>query len=111
MKHCYLARLSSSRIAIADLTDYYDDGWYITRINVPKEFRGQGHGRALLKQITDAADQEGVTLHLEIQPSDGLDYEALQAWYIRAGFKRTLSWFTRRPKQSTVSNKESATCR
>jgi ribosomal protein S18 acetylase RimI-like enzyme len=86
MRSCYCIRLSQVNIAIADVCDYFGHGRIITRINVPAEFRGKGHGRDLLAQITRDADKEGVTLWLEISPSDGLDGDQLAAWYIRAGF-------------------------
>lgn len=61
-------------------------GTCITSIEVREE-RGQGHARALLKQITDDADLEGVTLVLSIEPDGtGLDARALKRWYERAGF-------------------------
>lgn len=72
MKPCYMVKLSGTRIAIADLVDYYGRGKIITRINVPAEFRGKGHGTALLKQIIEDADREKIALYLEIQSSDGL---------------------------------------
>jgi len=94
MKTCYITRLGDADCAIADLTGYYNDvtgeclGQLITRINVPKRgpYRGQGIGTQLLKRILADADQEQVTLFLEVVPSDGLDVEALSAWYARHGF-------------------------
>lgn len=82
-----MVKLSGTRIAIADLVDYYGRGKIITRINVPAEFRGKGHGTALLKQIIEDADREKIALYLEIQSSDGLSYDELEAWYKRHGFK------------------------
>ena len=49
--------------------------------------RGRGIARKLLAEILADADANGVTLWLEISPSDGLDYDQLKAWYKRHGFK------------------------
>ena len=89
MKSCFFD--SESR-AIADVCKYHPDGakfdgYMITRINVPHEFRGCGLGSRLLREICDAADAEGQTLWLEIAPSGPLDYDALRAWYMRYGFR------------------------
>lgn len=86
-RNCFFEQLSDTRISIADICEYENLGWIITRINVPAEFRGTGAGTRLLKQITDDADEHGVTLWLEISPSDGLNYEELEAWYKRHGFR------------------------
>lgn len=81
-------RLSATKIAVLDTTEYYGEGRIITRINVPEDFRGQGHGRALLREAIRQADEHGVDLWLEISESDGLNWDALRSWYRRAGFKR-----------------------
>lgn len=94
MKSCYVDKATRS---IADLCDYYGKGMLLTRINVPKASRGKGHASALLTRILDDADEEGVTLFLEISPSDGLDYSQLEAWYHRHGFKSIGLLLRRKP--------------
>jgi ribosomal protein S18 acetylase RimI-like enzyme len=88
MKNCFYDRETNS---IADLIDAYEmlprKGLLITRINVPKAHRGQGHGTALLKKILEAADEEKINLYLEVSPSDGLNYNQLVSWYRRYGFR------------------------
>jgi ribosomal protein S18 acetylase RimI-like enzyme len=98
MKSCYHIKLSVMNIAIADLCDYYNRGMIITRINVPAAYRGQGHARKLLSQITADADAEHIRLWLEIQASDGLNYDQLQAWYERNGFKYKRGIYQRSPR-------------
>ena len=98
MKNCYIIRLSSYRIAIADLTDYYNEGMMLTRINVPKEFRNIKYGTELLGAILTDADKDKVTLFLEISPSDGLDYDQLERWYLNHGFKHWKGIYRRKPK-------------
>jgi predicted GNAT family N-acyltransferase len=90
MKPCYIVKVAPHRIAIADLSKHHDrlNTYVIHRINVPKEFRGQGHARELMRQIIKDADRENVTLTLGISPSDGLTFEQLRQWYERRGFKR-----------------------
>lgn len=84
MLSCYYDGETNS---IADLFYIKDaDVWCITRINVPKQFRGKGTGTRLLKQILDAADKEGAVLVLTVSSSDGLSNDQLDAWYQRHGF-------------------------
>lgn len=104
LKTCYITRLSPVRIAILDCCDYYGLGYIITRINVPKDFRGAGHASALLRQCTDAADSEHVRLFLEISPSDGLNYEQLEQFYMRHGFRRWKGIYRRDPIARTANS-------
>ena len=98
MKNCYIKKLSTTKIAIADLCNYYNKGLIITRINVPKDFRNKGFGSALLKEILEDADKTNTTLFLEISPSDGLNYDELEAWYLRYNFKPWYGIYRRKPK-------------
>lgn len=92
-------RVTPHDIRPAVLDCMWDDAfemWRITRINVPKLARGRGVARDMLKELTDRADRERMTLCLDIAPSDGLDYEALRQWYERHGFEthnRIPTWF------------------
>lgn len=97
MKTCYIDRNTRS---IADLVAPGElfPTWVITRINVPREHRGKGHGSALLKRILVDADVEQVTLALEVFPSGPLDYDDLMYWYHRHGFRSTKSgYMVRKP--------------
>ena len=87
MKTCFITRLSAVRIAILDCCPF-ENGFLVTRINVPNGFRGLGHASALLRQCTESADQEQIPLYLTIQPSDGLNYEQLEQFYTRHGFRQ-----------------------
>lgn len=87
MKTCHVIKLSPVRIAIADLCEY-EDGYIITRINVPHEFRGKGYGSQLLETIIEDARIHRVNLYLWISPSDGLNYTQLESWYTRHGFEK-----------------------
>ncbi len=86
MKTCYIDQVHRG---IADLVSPGEltPNWTITRINIPKQYRGCGYGTALLKQILDDADQEGATLQLEPSPSGPLAYDDLVLWYKRYGFR------------------------
>lgn len=93
MRNCFV---DYETRAIADLCDYYGKGLIITRINVPKAARGKGIGTKLLLEILKEADESRTTLYLEIQSSDGLDRDQLEAWYERHGFKQFITGMWRR---------------
>lgn len=100
MKTCYV--IPEVR-AIADLVQPFEltANWTITRINVPRESRGQGYGTRLLEMILADADAEGLTLQLEVQPSGEMTYAALTDWYMKHGFQqrpRNFGYMIRRPK-------------
>jgi GNAT superfamily N-acetyltransferase len=101
MKTCYV---DVETRAIADLIKPGElmPCWTISRINVPKEHRGNGHASALLKRIIADADAEGVELALAVSPSDGLGETALALWYGRYGFKLDImsGYMTRPPKEN-----------
>lgn len=89
MKNCFI--IPEYR-AIADLCPALEmglpgNGWIITRINVPEKNRGKKIGTDLLNRICVEADCNKVILYLEIHPSGGLDYDQLEAWYLRHGFE------------------------
>jgi predicted GNAT family N-acyltransferase len=84
-------------LAVLDTTDYYNEGLIITRINVPQAHRGKHIASKLLQQECDNADLNNITLWLEIQSSDGLTHNELEAWYKRYGFKG-VSIYKRNPK-------------
>ncbi len=83
----YQKLANPSGLAVLDLCNYYNQGFVITRINVPEAHRGKGIGAKLLSAATAAADEEGVTLWLEVASSGPLDNDALAAWYRRYGFR------------------------
>ena len=102
MKSCYVDYATHS---IADVCTVFQGGLTITRINVPKAHRGQGHARKLLAEILTDADREGVVLLLEISPSDGLSWSQLEAWYTRHGFRRVpLGIYRREPQRCCDGN-------
>lgn len=98
MKTCYVDK---EHRAIADIIrpGELTPNWTISRINVPAEYRGKGVGGKLLREILADADAEGVTLQLEIMPSDGLTYEELRRWYISYGFRHTPTGYWKRKPQ------------
>lgn len=98
MRPHYVIRCSETKIAIADLTEL-EGGFYINRINVPEQFRGQRIGARLLKMVLDDADKEGVTLFIDISPYGKMTHDDLRQWYERNGFKqRKLGDFKRGPR-------------
>lgn len=93
-------------LAVLDLVEYLveyhpdrvtQDGWIITRINVPPRHRGKGIARALLAECLRRADESKTTLWLEIAESDGLTFAQLEPWYIRHGFRNVGGIYRRTP--------------
>jgi GNAT superfamily N-acetyltransferase len=94
VRPCYLLQVpGAAKPAIADVTWFGEpfNCHVVTRINVPRELRGQGHGTRLLEEVLRDADEQGLRLMLAPEPSDGLDHEAVVAWYGRHGFEFTRS--------------------
>lgn len=99
MKELFFKKLDDPLgLAVVDLVEYYGQGYIVTRINVPPAHRGKGVARELMREVIEEADKTGTTLFLEIQPSGGLTYEQLRAWYKRLGFVGSLVMI-RRPKK------------
>jgi GNAT superfamily N-acetyltransferase len=102
MKHCYAVEIPAGGkltfVGIADLIRH-PGGLLLTRINIPAQFRRQGHGNLLLKKVLDAADKDGVTLFLHVASYGTMTDEQLEAWYRRNGFipRNALMWY-REPK-------------
>ena len=80
-------QLGATSLAVLDCVETHPGIAMITRINTPAKFRGQGIASALLNHVLARADRLGVVMTLSIQPSDGLDHAALDAWYRRHGFE------------------------
>ncbi len=85
MKSCYIHEETRS---ILDIYETPTGFLMISRINVPKAFRSQGHASRLLDTVLADADKEGKRLGLVISPSDGLNFRQLKSWYERRGFKK-----------------------
>lgn len=99
MRDCYLDRESRG---IVDLVyEPERDRWWITRVNVPVQVRRGGHGGRLMRRVLTEADEEGVTLCLEVQPSGGMPLRPLREWYRRLGFVGTRT-MVRTPRGSAV---------
>jgi GNAT superfamily N-acetyltransferase len=90
----------------ASLSLRYDDDGTAKLSNLYSELRGQGHASALMEVVMKHADDEGISLWLEVQrfgaTRDGLDNETLIAFYERFGFDlveddRRPRWMTREP--------------
>jgi ribosomal protein S18 acetylase RimI-like enzyme len=91
MNYCFAIELkmdgSPTHIAVANLIRH-PGGLLITNVYVPPKFRGKGHGRALLKKVTDAADRDGKKLFLHASSAGAMSDDELEAWYERNGFRR-----------------------
>lgn len=103
MKMCFAIQIGRAACAILDLFEDkdmhpYPNALCITRINVPRTFRGQGYGSRLLKDALYAADAEGVTLVLQVCSSGPMTDEELEHWYMRHGFVKERYFMVRQPQ-------------
>ena len=68
-------------------TKFYDPT-LLTSLYVQPKFRGQGHGRALLKAYLTQADREKKVVLLSVDPGEpGIEFERLVRLYEGYGFK------------------------
>ena len=74
----------------------------IEEVYVFRYHRRRGIAGRLLHRVTADADREGVTLYLDIAPSDveGMDADQLRAWYGRHGFTSRPGHMWRAPRQT-----------
>lgn len=54
---------------------------FVTRLFVLEKFRGQGHGRALLRLVCRDATRERKALLLSVEPDPGMDAHRLMNLY------------------------------
>lgn len=102
LRSFYFTKHSGISISLADVDTNNPHGprtANLNRINVHNTERGKGHGADLLRRILDDADADGITLYLEINPYGPLDYDALEGWYMRNGFRPFAgSMYVRKPR-------------
>jgi predicted GNAT family N-acyltransferase len=93
----FILRLSKIRIGILDIVPvYYTDPnklnmlglqeCLVSRINIPSEFRGQGHGTTLLNSCLQYADDNKLVLLIEVSSSGDMTNTQLTNWYRKFGF-------------------------
>jgi GNAT superfamily N-acetyltransferase len=62
----------------------------ISKIAVPKDQRGQGAGSAVMQELTEFADRNGMTLALNASTDFGGNKAGLERFYGRHGFESNL---------------------
>lgn len=78
----------NGKIAILDINETEGGSWYLSRVIVPKQFRNQGWGTALMKKLVTWADHEDKVVLLQPMPySDDTEKSRLISWYTQFGFK------------------------
>jgi GNAT superfamily N-acetyltransferase len=83
-------RISATALAVLDVVLYVREPDYIiTRVNVPSQYRWQGHGHRLLQRICRMADNRGVTLWIAPAPygPNTMTLAVIRQWYKRHGFE------------------------
>lgn len=70
-----------------ELTEMKKNHYYFNRLIVHESLRGQKISNQLLKQMVDWADENYITIHLDINPYGPLDYNRLKTLYEKFGFE------------------------
>jgi GNAT superfamily N-acetyltransferase len=65
------------------LANYY----YFNRLIVDPKLRGLGLSNQLMKQVIEWANQNSITILLDINPYGPLSYNDLEKFYMKFGFK------------------------
>jgi GNAT superfamily N-acetyltransferase len=61
--------------------------WFVNRLFVSPNCRGEGIGTKLIRLLVEQADALGVTLTLEINSYDGMGESDLLEFYKKFGFR------------------------
>ena len=82
----FFALLSPVKIAMLNASPYRD-GLYLNRVNVPKGFRGQGVGSALMQEFLKAARTTNIK-RIIVEPGgyQASDQKRRIRWYKKHGF-------------------------
>jgi GNAT superfamily N-acetyltransferase len=85
----YIKRYKEGNVEI-EINSSFKDTLRISNIQVDKDAMGRGLGSRALKEITDAADKNNLTITANVKPSGvgGLSKDQLHKWYASYGFKR-----------------------
>jgi GNAT superfamily N-acetyltransferase len=70
----------------------------LNRVFTPPKLRGKGHAREAMGKMLQLADDLGITIYLDINPYGDMDYQQLEDWYKRLGFKEWNGAMKRIPK-------------
>ena len=89
MKTIYSHKVGPFDSAYLVLAEQADNAVCLEEIIVPRAYRGQKHGSALLDKMLADADEEGKDVFLIASPLDnlGLSQKSLMSWYKRHGFE------------------------
>lgn len=65
----------------------YGEPVVVTKIYVIDEYRGKGHGRAIMRMLTQQADREFKDLLVKLEPDEGMDIDRLIGLGCEFGFR------------------------
>lgn len=78
-----------SQPAQIDASEVQPGTWYVNRLIVPKNARGQGIATALMQELITWANNNSIKLISEINPYGDLDKEQLITFYQKFNFTLT----------------------
>lgn len=83
----YLAQIDGVYVNNRELCGV--EGYYITRLIVPEEIRGQGVASSMMTELVKLADDKEVSLVLEVNSYGSLTHEELIKFYEKYGFSES----------------------
>ena len=75
-------------IGCANTSRIHDNEFYFNRLFVQPKFRNQGYASKILDTLLTIFKEKHYVLCLDINPYGDLDYEELERFYMKHGFKK-----------------------
>ena len=79
---------TSRPIGYANTSRIHDNVFYFNRLFVQPEFRNKGYATEILKTLLEKFKEKHYVLYLDINPYGDLNYEELETFYMKHGFKK-----------------------
>ena len=95
-----LSYVSSACLDTVCMNDSLGRGLLVTRVSVPRSWRGRGIGTDMMKNLCDHADRIRIPLYLFCMSSGEMNERDLADWYRRMGFFGDETTLMSRPPRS-----------
>ena len=75
-------------VGCANTSRIHNNVFYFNRLFVQPEFRNKGYATEMLKTLLEKFKEKHYVLYLDINPYGDLNYEELETFYMKHGFKK-----------------------